>query len=81
MRALSGIYVIVIGDIIDLGNNNSLKDFMPMLEERKCFLRYMYMYLFDKPKEERVEVDVKYNGFNILMNLLFGWQIDYEFES
>ena len=67
--------VIVIEDIIDSGN--TLARLMPMLEERKpadiCICT-----LLDKPERREVEVDVKYNGFNIPDEFVVGYGLDYD---
>ena len=68
-------HVIVIEDIIDSGN--TLARLMPMLEERKpadiCICT-----LLDKPERREVEVDVKYNGFNIPDEFVVGYGLDYD---
>ena len=74
-ESIEGEHVIVIEDIIDLGN--TLARLMPMLEERKpadiCICT-----LLDKPERREVEVDVKYNGFNIPDEFVVGYGLDYD---
>lgn len=74
-ESIEGEHVIVIEDIIDSGN--TLARLMPMLEERKpadiCICT-----LLDKPERREVEVDVKYNGFNIPDEFVVGYGLDYD---
>ena len=66
-ESIEGEHVIVVEDIIDSGN--TLFRLMPMLEERNpadiCICT-----LLDKPDRREVDIDVKYNGFNIPANVL-----------
>ena len=67
--------VIVIEDIIDSGN--TLYRLMPMLKERNpediCICT-----LLDKPDRREVDIDVKYNGFNIPDEFVVGYGLDYD---
>ena len=66
---------IVVEDIIDSGN--TLFRLMPMLEERNpadiCICT-----LLDKPDRREVDIDVKYNGFNIPDEFVVGYGLDYD---
>ena len=67
--------VLIIEDIIDSGN--TLARLMPMLKERKP-ADICVCTLLDKPERREVEVDVKYNGFNIPDEFVVGYGLDYD---
>ena len=74
-ESIEGEHVIVIEDIIDSGN--TLYRLMPMLEARNpediCICT-----LLDKPDRREVDIDVKYNGFNIPDEFVVGYGLDYD---
>lgn len=74
-ESIEGEHVIVIEDIIDSGN--TLYRLMPMLKERNpediCICT-----LLDKPDRREVDIDVKYNGFNIPDEFVVGYGLDYD---
>ena len=74
-ESIEGEHVIVVEDIIDSGN--TLFRLMPMLEERNpadiCICT-----LLDKPDRREVDIDVKYNGFNIPDEFVVGYGLDYD---
>ena len=74
-ESIEGEHVIVIEDIIDSGN--TLARLMPMLEERKP-ADICVCTLLDKPERREVEVEVKYNGFNIPDEFVVGYGLDYD---
>ena len=67
--------VIIIEDIIDSGN--TLSKLIPLLEERKP-ASLEVCTLLDKPERREVEVNVKYNGFNIPDEFVVGYGLDYD---
>ena len=74
-ESIEGEHVIVIEDIIDSGN--TLARLMPMLKERKP-ADICVCTLLDKPERREVEVEVKYNGFNIPDEFVVGYGLDYD---
>ena len=74
-ESIEGEHVIVVEDIIDSGN--TLFRLMPMLEARNpediCICT-----LLDKPDRREVDIDVKYNGFNIPDEFVVGYGLDYD---
>lgn len=73
--SIEGEHVIVIEDIIDSGN--TLYRLLPMLEARNpkdiCICT-----LLDKPERREVDIEVKYNGFNIPDEFVVGYGLDYD---
>ena len=67
--------VLIVEDIIDSGN--TLARLMPMLKERKP-ADICVCTLLDKPERREVEVEVKYNGFNIPDEFVVGYGLDYD---
>lgn len=72
---IEGDHVIVVEDIIDSGN--TLKRLIPMLLERKP-ADLAVCTLLDKPERREVEVDIKYNGFNIPDEFVVGFGLDFD---
>ena len=74
-QSIEGRDVLVVEDIIDSGN--TLYRLMPMLKERNpediCICT-----LLDKPDRREVDIDVKYNGFNIPDEFVVGYGLDYD---
>ncbi|MCR5516486.1 MAG: hypoxanthine phosphoribosyltransferase [Lachnospira sp.] len=74
-ESIEGKDVIIIEDIIDSGN--TLSKLIPLLEERKP-ASLEVCTLLDKPERREVEVNVKYNGFNIPDEFVVGYGLDYD---
>ena len=72
---IEGDNVIIVEDIIDSGN--TLSRLVPMLQERNP-KSLKVCTLLDKPERREVEVDVKYNGFNIPDEFVVGYGLDYD---
>ena len=74
-ESIEGEHVLVIEDIIDSGN--TLSKLMPMLEARKP-ADIAVCTLLDKPDRREVDVNVKYNGFEIPDEFVVGYGLDYD---
>lgn len=74
-ESIEGEHVLVIEDIIDSGN--TLSKLMPMLEARKPE-DIAVCTLLDKPDRREVDVNVKYNGFEIPDEFVVGYGLDYD---
>lgn len=74
-ESIEGKNVIIIEDIIDSGN--TLSRLLPLLKERNPESLEVCT-LLDKPERREVEVDVKYNGFNIPDEFVVGYGLDYD---
>ena len=74
-ESIEGKDVIIIEDIIDSGN--TLSKLLPLLEERNPS-SLVVCTLLDKPERREVEVNVKYNGFNIPDEFVVGYGLDYD---
>lgn len=74
-ESIEGDYVIVVEDIIDSGN--TLSRLIPMLLERKP-ASLAVCTMLDKPERREVEMEVKYNGFQIPDEFVVGFGLDYD---
>lgn len=74
-ESIEGKNVIIIEDIIDSGN--TLSRLLPLLKKRNPESLEVCT-LLDKPERREVEVDVKYNGFNIPDEFVVGYGLDYD---
>ena len=74
-RSIEGLDVLIVEDIIDSGM--TLSKLVPMLKKRNP-LSIKICTLLDKPERREVEVDVKYNGFNIPDEFVVGYGLDYD---
>jgi hypoxanthine phosphoribosyltransferase len=74
-ESIEGKNVIIIEDIIDSGN--TLSRLLPLLKERNPESLEVCT-LLDKPERREVEVDVKYNSFNIPDEFVVGYGLDYD---
>ena len=74
-ESIEGDHVIVVEDIIDSGN--TLSRLIPMLLERKP-ADLAVCTMLDKPERREVEMDVKYNGFQIPDEFVVGFGLDFD---
>lgn len=74
-ESIEGEHVIVVEDIIDSGN--TLSRLIPMLLERKP-ADLAVCTMLDKPERREVEMDVKYNGFQIPDEFVVGFGLDFD---
>ena len=74
-ESIEGEHVIVVEDIIDSGNI-FIQAYAYVRGKKSS--RHMYMYALDKPDRREVDIDVKYNGFNIPDEFVVGYGLDYD---
>lgn len=74
-ESIEGDHVIVVEDIIDSGN--TLARLIPMLLERKP-ADLVVCTMLDKPERREVEMEVKYNGFQIPDEFVVGFGLDFD---
>lgn len=74
-ESIEGDHVIVVEDIIDSGN--TLYRLLPMLLERRP-ADLTVCTMLDKPERREVDIDVKYNGFQIPDEFVVGFGLDFD---
>ncbi|MDD3238823.1 MAG: hypoxanthine phosphoribosyltransferase [Lachnospira sp.] len=74
-ESIEGNHVIVVEDIIDSGN--TLARLIPMLKDRKP-ADLVVCTMLDKPERREVEMEVKYNGFQIPDEFVVGFGLDFD---